>query len=153
MVRFCESPCGPQSMPWSLASVASEMEALLSAVTADAGASKMYGLDCGSGHVPSVTAVSRFTMRSWAPEKSWGIVVPSAVDGSLARFSPTTPAKCTSPPKPSVTVLPLPFQSGLSGERFGKCSAATVAWCPGAVDVVEVLDVPGLPPPPEKKAK
>ena len=113
----------------------------------------MYGLDWGSGQVPSVTAVSRFTMRSWAPEKSWGMVVPSAVDGSFARFSPTTPAKCTSPPKPSVTVLPLPFQSGLSGERFGKRSAVTMAWCPGPVDVVEVPALPGLPEPPEKKAK
>ena len=103
--------------------------------------------------MPSVTAVSRLTMRSCAPEKSWGMVVPSAVAGFLARFSPTTPAKCTSPPNPRVTVLPLPFQSGLSGDRLGKCSAATVAWWPGAVEVVELPDVPELPPPPEKKAK
>ena len=63
MVRFCESPCGPQSIPWSLASVTSEIWALLSAVMAEAGASKMYGLFWGSGQVPSVTAVSRLTMR------------------------------------------------------------------------------------------
>ena len=69
-------------MPWSLASVATETVALLSAVTADAGASKMYGLLCGSGQVPSVTAVSRFTIFSWDPAKSWGMVVPRAVDGS-----------------------------------------------------------------------
>ncbi len=70
-------------------------------------------------------------MRSWVPENSCGIVVPRAVDGSLARFSPTTPAKCTSPPKPSVTVRPFPFQSGLRGEWAGKCSVAATAWCEG----------------------
>ena len=99
----------------------------MSAVIADAGASKMYGFDCGSGQVPSVTAVSRFTMVRLAPEKSFGMVVPRAVAGSWARLSPTAPAKCTSPPKPSVTVRPLPFQSGLSGESFGKRWATAVA--------------------------
>ena len=78
-------------------------------------------------------------MDSWEPAKSCGIVVPSAVDGSLARFAPTAPAKCTSPPKPSVTVRPLPFQSGLSGECFGKCSAVTVACWVVAVDVEAAL--------------
>ena len=87
----------------------------------------MYGLFCGSGHVPSVTAVSRLTMRSCVPAKSWGMVVPRAVDGSSARLAPTAPAKCTSPPKASVTVLPLPGQSGLRGECFGKCSAVATA--------------------------
>ncbi len=127
MVRFCDRPCGPQSMPWSLASVATETVALLSAVMAEAGASKMYGLFWGSGQVPLVTAVSRLTMRTWAPEKSCGMVVPRAVAGFLARLAPTAPAKCTSPPKPRVTVLPLPVQVGLSGECFGKCSAVTTA--------------------------
>ncbi len=127
IVRFCERPCAPQSMPWSLASVASDTVALLRAVTADAGASKMYGLFCGSGQVPSVTAVSRLTIRSCVPEKSCGMVVPRAVDGFLARLVPTAPAKCTSPPNPSVTDLPLPVQSGLRGECFGKCSAVAAA--------------------------
>ena len=66
-------------------------------------------------------------MVSSAPEKSFGMVVPRAVAGSLARLSPTAPAKCTSPPKPSVTAWPLPFQSGFRGECFGKRWAATVA--------------------------
>lgn len=74
---------------------------------------------------------------------------PKAVEGSLARFSPTTPAKCTSPPKPTVTVRPLPVQLGLSGECAGKCWAATV-W---AEFVVVVVDVVGVPDPPEKNAK
>ena len=60
--------------------------------------------------------------------KSWGMVVPRAVAGSLARLVPTAPAKCTSPPKPNVMVLPLPVQSGLSGECFGKRSAVAAAW-------------------------
>ncbi len=127
MVRFCDNPCGPQSMPWSLASVVSETCALLSAVTAEAGASKMYGLFWGSGQVPSVTAVSRFTMVSCVPAKSCGKVSPRAVAGSAASLVPTAPAKCTSPPKPRVTEWPLPAHSGLSGECFGKCWAATVA--------------------------
>ena len=59
-------------MPWSLASVASEIVALLRAVTAEAGASKMYGLFWGSGHVPSVTAVSRFTMLQLRPGEELG---------------------------------------------------------------------------------
>ena len=107
--------------------MATDTVALLSAVTAEAGASKMYGLLWGSGQVPSVTAVSRFTMRTCAPEKSCGIVVPRAVAGFLARLVPTAPAKCTSPPKPRVTVLPLPVQAGLSGECLGNRSAATTA--------------------------
>ena len=63
-------------------------------------------------------------MLSWVLAKSWGMVVPRAVDGLLASRSPTAPAKWTSPPKPRVTALPSPFQSGLSGECFGKCWAA-----------------------------
>src|SRR5580700_2131771 len=130
IVRFWDSPCGPQSRPWSFASVASEMPALFNAVTADAGASKTYGFDCGSGQVLSVTTVSRFTMLAWVPANSCGIVVPRAVDGSWASFEPTTPSKCTSPPKPRVTGWPLPFQAGLSGECAGKWAAAVV-WCCG----------------------
>ncbi len=147
IVRFCDRPWGPQSMPWSLASVATDTVAPLRAVTAEAGASKMYGLFCGSGQVPSVTAVSRLTMRSWVPEKSCGMFVPRAVEGSLARLAPTAPAKWTSPPKPSVTVLPLPVQSGLSGECFGKCSAVAASWW------VVAGALGGGPEPPEKKAK
>ena len=67
-------------------------------------------------------------MRRSVPENRSGMVVPSAVEGSLARFSPTAPAKCTSPPKPRLTVFPLPFQSGLSGECFGKLSAGAAVW-------------------------
>jgi len=94
-----------------------------------------------------VTTLSRFTMASEEPAKSRGIVVPSAVDGSVARFAPTVPSKCTSPPKPIVTVRPLPFQSGFSGECSGKCSAVTVAcWAGGDAGGV-------LPEPPEKNAK
>src|SRR3984957_20714700 len=147
IVRFCDRPWAPQSMPWSLASVATDTVALLRAVTADAGASKMYGLFCGSGQVPSVTAVSRLTMRSWVPEKSCGMVGPSAVEGFLVRLVPTAPAKWTSPPKPSVTVLPLPVQSGLGGEGFGKCSAVATAWWVVAGALGGVLE------PPVKKAK
>ena len=44
IVRFWDRPSAPQSMPWSLASVATDTVALLRAVTAEAGASKMYGL-------------------------------------------------------------------------------------------------------------
>ena len=132
-----------------MAWVTSEMWAALSAVMAVAGASKMYGLDWGSGHVLSVTAVSRLTIVRFEPLKSCGMVSPNAVAGSFARRSPTSPAKCTSPPKPMVTGLPLPFQSGLSGECVGNGSAATVSWV-----VVAVGDGGGgLPDPPEKKAK
>src|ERR1700722_4704072 len=152
MLRFWESPCWPQSSPWSLASVARPMLAALRAVMAEAGASKMYCLDWGSGQTPLVTAVSRLTMLSWVLAKSWGIVLPSAVVGLLASRSPTAPAKWTSPPKPRVTAFPSPVQSGFSGERLGKCWAAVTAvpW------VVEVdwpeEDGGGLPlPPPEKK--
>jgi len=146
IVRFCDRPSAPQSMPWSLASVATVAVALLRAVTAEAGASKMYGLLWGSGQVPLVTAVSRFTILSWVPSKSCGIPVPRAVEGFWARRSPTSPAKCTSPPKPTVTVLPLPVQSGLSGECFGKCSAVTTAWWVAA-------GLGGALEPPEKNAK
>jgi len=41
MVRFWDRPCGPQSRPWSFPSVTTEMSALLRAVIAVAGASKM----------------------------------------------------------------------------------------------------------------
>ena len=92
-------------------------------------------------------------MASWEPAKSCGIVVPRAVDGSLARFTPTAPAKCTSPPKPIVTVRPLPFQSGLSGECFGKCSAVTVACWVVVVEVEVEVEGGALPDPPEKNAK
>ena len=148
MVRFWDSPCGPQSRPWSFASVASEMPALFKAVIADAGASKTYGFDCGSGQVLSVTTVSRFTMLAWVPANSCGIVVPRAVEGSWASFEPTTPSKCTSPPKPRVTGWPLPFQAGLSGECAGKWAAAVVVWCC-------VVEGGGgaLPEPPEMNAK
>ena len=40
-VRFWESPCCPQSSPWSFASVARLTLAALRAVRAEAGASKM----------------------------------------------------------------------------------------------------------------
>ncbi len=60
-------------------------------------------------------------MLKFDPAKSWGIVVPRAVEGFWASFWPTAPSKWTSPPKASVTVCPLPFQSGLSGEFLGKC--------------------------------
>ena len=147
IVRFCDKPSAPQSMPWSLASVATDTVALLRAVTAEAGASKMYGLLWGSGHVPSVTAVSTLTILSWVPSKSWGMPVPRAVEGSWVRLAPTSPAKWTSPPKPRVMVLPLPAQSGLRGECFGKCSAVAAAWW------VVVGDLGGGLEPPEKNAK
>jgi hypothetical protein len=76
------------------------------------------------------------------------MVSPRAVEGSWASASPTTPAKCTSPPNPNVTVWPLPFQPGLSGEWAGKCWA-TVWFDAEVVDVV----VEGVPDPPEKKPK
>src|SRR6202050_1261188 len=148
MFRFCDRPCGPQSSPWSLASVTSEILALLSAVMAVAGASKMYGLDCGSGHVPSVTAVSRLTIVRFEPASSGGAVSPNAVPGFWARRPPTSPAKCTSPPKPMVTGLLFPFQSGLSGECLGNGSAATVS-----LVATGGGGGGGLPRPPEKKAK
>ena len=86
-------------------------------------------------------------MRTWAPVKSCGMVVPRAVAGFLARFVPTTPAKCTSPANPKVTVWPLPVQAGLSGECFGKCSAVVTAWW------VVVGGGGGELEPPEKNAK
>ncbi len=129
------------------------MEALFSAVTAEAGASKMYCLFCGSGHVPSVTAVSRLTMLMFDPAKSWGMVVPRAVEGFWASFPPTTPSKWTSPPKPSVTVFPSPFQSGLSGEFLGKCWLASVATRADEDDVVVEVDAVGVPEPPENPAR
>ena len=62
------------------------------------------------------------------------------------RFSvqaaPTVPSKCTSPPKARVTGLPLPFQSGLSGEWAGN------AWVVCAV--TGAGGVAFLPPPGEE---
>ena len=92
-------------------------------------------------------------MVSSEPAKSCGIVLPRAVEGFWARFVPTAPAKCTSPPKPMVTECPLPFQSGLSGECVGKCSAATVACWVVEVEVEVEVEVGDLPEPPEKKAR
>ena len=71
--------------------------------------------------MPSVTTLSRFTMLTLVPAKSWGMVVPRAVEGSAARLSPTVPSKWTSPPKPRVTDCPSPVQPGFNGECFGKC--------------------------------
>ena len=146
MARFWVRPAAPQSTAWSLASVATVMEALRSAVMAVAGALKMKGLAWGSGQVAvSVMAVSRLTMRSSAPAKSWLTVVPSAVFGFWTKRVPTAPAKWTSPPKARVTGRPLPFQSGLRGEWWGK---ATTTWCvPPCEDVVGGF----FPPPPPLK--
>ena len=89
-------------------------------------------------------ALSKLTMRSCEPPNSWLTVVPRAVDGFSVSRWPTADSKCTSPPKAMVTALPLPFQSGLSGECAGNVSWEEGAWTGGLW---------ALEPPPEKKAR
>ncbi len=63
-------PARPQSSPWLLASVTRVTPVPRRAVTAEAGAEKTYCLGWGSGHVPSVSAVSRLTIDRLTPARS-----------------------------------------------------------------------------------
>ena len=63
------NPARPQSSPW-LASVTRVTPSPRRAVTAEAGAEKTCCLGWGSGHVPSVSAVSRLTIDRLTPARS-----------------------------------------------------------------------------------
>src|SRR5674536_121335 len=89
-------------MPWLLAIVATVTPPARSAGNAVAGARNRYCLAAGLPR--SVTAVSRLTTARSAPA-STGWIGASAVAGSASRGR-TTPSKCTSPPKASVTAGP-----------------------------------------------
>ncbi len=86
----------------------------------------MYCLFWGSGQTPLVTTDSRFTMLICVPSMSWGMELPRAVAGLVARFWATAPSKWTSPPNPRVTALPSPLQAGSSGDRAVERVAAVL---------------------------
>ena len=149
MVRFCESPWGPQSSPWSFASVATVIVALLSAVMADGRRVEDVRLGLGFGTGAVGHAVSRLTMRSWVPGEElrdrrrrgrWRDLWPG--------WFPTAPAKCTSPPKPNGDRLAVPFQSGLRGECCGNDFTAATSWARRASGRWRLAR-----PPPEKNAR
>jgi hypothetical protein len=98
------------------ASVTREAPADCSEVMAVAGAKKSNDLGWGSGHEPSVIAVSRFTMLRLTPARSVGTPVPRVVAGSAAWRSPNVlpEGKLTSRPNAIVTRCPTTCQSGSS---------------------------------------
>ena len=141
MVRFCDRPCGPQSMPWSLASVASEIAALLSAVTAEAGASKMYGLFWGSGQVPSVTDGLQVHHAQLGPGEELGDRRARARSrGSWPGSAPTAPGEVHVAAEAEghglAVALPVGVERRLLREPLGgdggvvELAGAVVAWAP-----------------------
>src|SRR5674536_366159 len=126
-------------MPWLLAIVATVTPPARSAGNAVAGARNRYCLAAG---VPrSVTAVSRLTTARAAPA-STGWIGASAVAGSASRGR-TTPSKCTSPPKASVTAGPVAPPTGLGGGAVPAPAgdAPTSGWSSGPAQAGATLEV------------
>src|SRR5664280_1523886 len=141
-------------MPWLLAIVATVTPLARSAENAVAGARNRYCLAAG---VPrSVTAVSRLTTARSAPA-STGWIGASAVAGSSSRGR-TTPSKCTSPPKASVTAGPVAPPAGLGGGAVPDPAGDAPAWAGpldqplvGAALEVRARSVPGMRPAPSAR--
>src|SRR5664280_2764398 len=126
-------------MPWLLAIVATVTPPARSAGNAVAGARNRYCLAAG---VPrSVTAVSRLTTARSAPA-STGWIGASVVAGSASRGR-TTPSKCTSPPKASVTAVPVAPPAGFGGGAVPDPAgdAPTSGWPSGPAQAGAALEV------------
>ena len=151
MVRFCDNP--------SRAAV----EAVVVGLGDEGDPGALQGGDGRCGRIEDVLLVLRLGAGAvghhalevhhaqLVPAKSWGMVVPRAVEGSEARLCPTVPCEMDVAAEAQGHRVPVAGPVRVQRRVLGEVRVRTVSWAEW--DVVDVVDAGGLPEPPEKAAR